>query len=471
MDGVTDDVPHNTDSDGYPNVFKLERNDDGLWLNDNWAKPDNEWNPDNKFVFRLRNSFLSRGLHVAVFLFGIAEIFLPTAEHLSRFLQLQRNVFAVLVGNKLAFPCDRNEEFECVQNQDAVGYLFRFLLLFGKISDIRKLEQIEKFIYHNIISTENLLAAWREFLRNKRGRKDIERFSLHLTDNILALHRELFDKTYQHGPYKAFRINDPKPRDIHKATVRDRLLHHAIYRILYPYFDPKFIFDSYSCRRVKGTHRAINRFRDDARKVSRNHTRTVWVLKCDIRKFFANINHQILGNILKKHIKSGNTILLLSKVVRSFHTKDRPDIGLPLGNLTSQLLVNIYMNELDHFLKREMKVAHCVRYADDFVILHESKEYLENLLPKLSEFLETRLKLSLHTDKVFIKTWASGVDFLGWVHFPHHRIPRTSTKKRMFRNLRQKQAESSVASYLGLLSHGNTHDLRERVKEEFPPEE
>lgn len=97
MDGVIDDASHNTDSDGNPNVFKLERNDDGLWLNDNWAKPDNEWNPNNKFVFRLRNSFLFRGLHVAVFLFGIAEIFLPTAEHLARFLELQRNVFAVLV--------------------------------------------------------------------------------------------------------------------------------------------------------------------------------------------------------------------------------------------------------------------------------------------------------------------------------------------------------------------------------------
>ena len=130
----------NTDSDGNPNVFKLERNDDGLWLNDNWAKPDNEWNPDNKFVFRLRNSFLFRGLYVAVFLFGIAEIFLPTSEHLARFFELQRHIFALLVGNEPAFPCDRNKEFKRVQNQNAVRYLFLFLLLFGKISDIRKLE-------------------------------------------------------------------------------------------------------------------------------------------------------------------------------------------------------------------------------------------------------------------------------------------------------------------------------------------
>ena len=317
--------------------------------------------------------------------------------------------------------------------------------------------------YDDIISVDNLLLAWREFLKNKRGRKDVQEFSTRLTDNILVLNRELTDKTYRHGGYTAFRINDPKPRDIHKAGVRDRLLHHAIYRVLYPYFDPKFIFDSYSCRRIKGTHRALNRFRDHARSVSRNNKRTVWILKCDIRKFFANIDHEILDTILKKHIKSGNIILLLSKVVKSFHTEDRPGVGLPLGNLTSQLLVNVYMNEFDHFLKRKMKVEHCVRYADDFVILHEERKYLEDLLPRISEFLETQLKLSLHPDKVFIKTIASGVDFLGWVHFPHHRVPRTSTKRKMLKNMRRQPKVGSFASYQGLLSHGNTHKLQQKI--------
>ncbi|MEK7187336.1 MAG: reverse transcriptase/maturase family protein [Patescibacteria group bacterium] len=309
--------------------------------------------------------------------------------------------------------------------------------------------------------------AWREFLKNKRGRQDIEQFSIHLTDNILALHRELVDKTYRHGPYTAFRINDPKPRDIHKATVRDRLLHHAIYRILYPYFDPKFIFDSYSCRRVKGTHRAINRFREYARKVSHNHTRTVWVLKCDIRKFFATIDHGILDGILKRRVEDEDIVGLLREVVRSFHTSGKPGVGLPLGNLTSQLLVNIYMNEFDHFLKRELKIKYCVRYADDFVILHESRRYLEEVLPKISDFLETRLKLSLHPDKVFIKTIASGVDFLGWVHFSHHRVPRTSTKRRIFRNLDKNPREESLVSYRGFLGHGNTYELHKEISKRY----
>lgn len=314
-------------------------------------------------------------------------------------------------------------------------------------------------MYDNIISVENLLIAWREFLRGKRKRKDVGRFSLHLTDNILALHHELARKTYQHSPYRAFRVNDPKPRDIHKATVRDRLVHHAIYRILYPCVDSKFIFDSYSCRRAKGTHRAINRFREYARKVSLNHARTAWVLKCDIKKFFANIDHAILEDILKRRVGNKDVVELLSAVIESFNVKDRPGVGLPLGNLTSQLLVNMYMNEFDHFLKRELKIAYCIRYADDFVILHENKEYLEDILPKISAYLKTRLTLSLHPDKVFIKTIASGVDFLGWVHFPHHRVPRTSTKRRMFRKLKQKQSKPVVASYLGLLSHGDAHEL------------
>ena len=309
-----------------------------------------------------------------------------------------------------------------------------------------------------------MLSAWREFLRGKRKRKDIAEFSLNLTDNTLALHRELASKIYRHGQYQAFKINDPKPRDIHKATVRDRLLHHAVYRILYPYFDRKFIFDSYSCRYDKGVHRAINRLRKYARKISRNHTRTAWVLKCDIRKFFASIDHAILINILEQHIKDKDVIWLLNEVVDSFHTEGQPAVGLPLGNLTSQLLVNVYMNEFDHFLKRGLKVVYCIRYADDFVILHDDKKYLENILPKISAFLETKLKLSLHPDKVFIKTIASGVDFLGWVHFLRHRVPRTSTKKRMFKKLAQSNNPRSKSSYLGLLSHGNTYQLRQKIQ-------
>ena len=147
----------------------------------------------------------------------------------------------------------------------------------------------EKF--EKIASADNLLEAWREFLPGKRGKRDVQEFQLRLMDNILSLHTDLINGTYRHGGYQAFKISDPKPRDIHKACVRDRLVHHAIYRQLYPFFDRAFIADSFSCRDDKGTLAAINRFRSFAYAASKNNTRTCWVLKCDIRKFFANIDH------------------------------------------------------------------------------------------------------------------------------------------------------------------------------------
>jgi hypothetical protein len=139
-------------------------------------------------------------------------------------------------------------------------------------------------------------------------------------------------------------------------------------------------------------------------------------------------------------------------------------IGLPLGNLTSQLLVNIYMNELDQFIKRKLKIKYYIRYADDFVIFHEDRNYLENLIPQIAEFLETELKLLLHPGKVFIQTIASGVDFLGWTHFPHQRTLRTATKWRMFRRLEREFKPAMMASYSGLLSHGDTHKILVKMK-------
>ena len=282
-------------------------------------------------------------------------------------------------------------------------------------------------------------------------------FSVNFFDNILALRGDLVARTYSHGGYSAFKVNDPKPRDIHKASVRDRLMHHAIYRTLYPYFDRQFIYDSYSCRLGKGTHRAIDRFREYGRKVSKNGTRTCWVLKCDIRKFFASIDHTALKGILAKHIKDTDALLLLGTVIDSFSK------GLPLGNLTSQLLVNIYMNEFDQFAKRELKAKYYIRYADDFVFLGEDKTELERLLPMVAEFLDTRLKLSLHPDKVYIKTLASGVDFLGWVHFPKHRVLRTATKRRMLKRVAESSGPEKRASYKGILSHGNGYKLSKRA--------
>jgi retron-type reverse transcriptase len=287
-------------------------------------------------------------------------------------------------------------------------------------------------------------------------------FESQLVEHIVEIHRLLEAKMYVHGEYTAFNISDPKPRNIHKAIVRDRLVHHLVYRSLYWYFDRRFIYDSYSCRVNKGTHRALDRFQYFARKVSKNNTRTCFVLKCDIKKFFASIHHETLHMILERHIQDKDIRWLLKQVVSSFHTTEI-GVGLPLGNLTSQLLVNIYMHEFDMYMKQELKVKYYIRYADDFVIFSDDKMYLESVLASIEDFLEERLKLTLHPNKVSITTFASGVDFLGWVHFPYHRQLRSTTKRKVIRNMKGYPKPETVSSYRGLLSHGNTYTLQKKI--------
>jgi RNA-directed DNA polymerase len=332
------------------------------------------------------------------------------------------------------------------------------------------------YTFENIVSIENLLEAWKEFEKGKKNKKDVQEFSLRLMDNIFSLHKSLLQHTYNHGGYQAFKINDPKPRDIHKATVRDRLLHHAIYRVLYPFFDQTFIIDSYSCRLNKGTHKAINRFREFAHIISKNNTQIGWILKCDIRKFFANINHEILIKILKEYISDKSIIGLLENVIRSFNSS-KSGIGLPLGNLTSQLFVNIYMNKFDQFAKHKLKAKYYIRYADDFVIFSENREWLEKQIPLIRNFLDNELKLELHPDKIFIKTLSSGVDFLGLVNFSDHRILRTKTKRRMIKKLSEKRDlldkdlileksfNQSRQSYLGILKHGRGYKISRKIED------
>ena len=312
--------------------------------------------------------------------------------------------------------------------------------------------------YQEIISLENLLLAWTEFKRGKTKKQDVQKFELHLMDHLIDLHESLKAKTYVHGPYHAFKINDPKPRDIHKASVRDRVLHHALYRSLAPYFFARFIHDSYSCQDGKGVHRALKRFEIFSRRVSKNNTKQCFILKCDIRKFFASIDQDILMKTLEKYIVDQSVPNLLKVIITSLPT------GLPLGNLTSQLLVNVYMHEFDQFVKHVLKVKYYIRYADDFVIFSSDKQELVMFLTKIHFFLRLNLNLELHPDKVSIETLGSGVDFLGWVHFPDHRVLRTVTKRRMLRRVALRQGKfETLESYRGMLSRGNGWRLSKKL--------
>jgi hypothetical protein len=212
----------------------------------------------------------------------------------------------------------------------------------------------------------------------------------------------------------------------------------------------------------KGVHKALNRFRSFGLKVSRNNTKTVWVLKCDIKKFFASIDHEVLLEMLSAYIPDKNIMGLLETVIKSFNSGVSGK-GLPLGNLTSQLFCNIYMNEFDQYVKHKLKAKYYIRYADDFVFFSNSKIELLNIIPQIALFLERRLKLRLHPDKVFIKTMASGVDYLGWTHFPHHRVLRNVTKRRMFKGIKKRPKNPTLQSYLGLMKHGNTFGLKQEV--------
>lgn len=335
-------------------------------------------------------------------------------------------------------------------------------------------------VYNNlleqIISAENLFLAWDEFRRGKQAKADVMRFEWRLEENIFELQRELSTDCYKHGPYHAFYIADPKQRLIHKAAVRDRILHHAVFKVLNPVFEPSFIANSFSCRVDKGTHRGVKVLAKSLRQVSQNNTRPCYALKCDIFKFFASVDHTILTDILGQRIKDEYTLDLLREIIDSFESENQLSKGLPIGNLTSQLFANIYMNEFDQFIKHQLRIPHYLRYTDDFIIINDNPGFLKQLLPEVKQFLDDRLAISLHSQKVIIRKYAQGVDFLGYVILPHHILLRTKTRRRLETklSLRATQYANQVISaesfkqtwqsYLGVLSHANSYKLSQKLR-------
>lgn len=342
--------------------------------------------------------------------------------------------------------------------------------------------KIYKDIFEKIVSLENLFSAWNKFKSDKGKKKDVQRFEWELEQNIFQLHRELRTRTYKHHNYSSFFIRDPKQRHIHKAEVRDRILHHAIFRIINPIFEETFIAKSFSCRVGKGTHKGIIALEKMIRKESKNYSKCCYILKCDVSKFFDTIDHRILMNILKKRIKDKNALWLLREVIESF-SSSKSDIfnikGVPIGNLTSQIFANIYMNELDQYIKQGLKIKHYARYTDDFVIVSEYPKHLHCVLSSIKVFLREHLALELHPKKVTIQKYNQGVDFLGYISFPHYRLVRVKTKRRIFKKLRKRIIEHKAGmidrkslsqcfqSYLGVLSHANTYEFCKELKNQF----
>ncbi len=323
-----------------------------------------------------------------------------------------------------------------------------------------------------------MFQAWEEFLKGKKHKVDVGIFERSLEDNIFSLYQKLKDKTYRHGNYQEFYVRDPKMRHIHKACVQDRVVHHLVSKTLEEIFDPTFYAHSYSCRKGKGTHKAVQAFVKLSRKASRNNTSKLFVLKCDIKKFFANVDHVVLLSLLEKKIHDKDFLNLLDEIITSFKT-ETDSRGMPIGNLTSQLFANIYMDPLDQYIKHNLRAKYYIRYADDFVIMSNNQEYLRDILSLVGQFLKEELKLTLHPNKIEIRDYYLGIDFLGYVIFPKFILPRTKTKKRIFRKLTEKAQKinegkaspeslnQALQSYLGYLSHCNSHKLSQEVKNQI----
>lgn len=276
--------------------------------------------------------------------------------------------------------------------------------------------------FDELVTKENLYRAWNDFVRSKRKRVDVNNFSILLADNLFELHDDLLSGKYQHGAYEEYMVCDPKKRIIHKASVRDRVVHRLVYNALYSYFDSKFFYDSYSCRVGKGTHKARARFRDFVNQASANYTKPCYILKFDIKKCFASVDQGILKQILQVHINDDKVFDLLANVVDSF------PVGLPLGNLTSQLFINIYLHELDYHIKQTLGVKYYLRYADDIVIVGRCEEDLRSSMVSIRTFLENTLRLQVH--KIIVCSVYSGVDVVGEVFFPTYTTLRQSTVRR-----------------------------------------
>jgi RNA-directed DNA polymerase len=261
-----------------------------------------------------------------------------------------------------------------------------------------KIIETNNEVYNKIISVRNLHLAWKKAKKGKTKRLCVIGFNKNLASNLFRLNKELIENTYLPKPLITFTLRDPKTRKISKSSFRDRIVHHAIVNIIEPIFDKSFIYDSCANRIGKGNLSALKRFDKFKRKVSKNNNRKCFVLKADIKHYFQEVNHDVLLKLLKRKIKDENFLKLVEKILNNFDSEIRGK-GMPLGNLTSQFFANVYLNELDYFVKHKLKIKYYLRYVDDFVILHENEEQLKEWKTQIDEFLRQELKIELHPDK------------------------------------------------------------------------
>jgi len=319
-------------------------------------------------------------------------------------------------------------------------------------------------LFKNIISYSNLLNAYIKTIKGKSNNYNALKYNLKAYENLYCLKNSLKNQTYNPGDYKQFYVYDPKLRLVSAPTFEDRIVHNAVCNYIEPIFDKFFIYDSYACRKGKGIHVATKRL-----KYILNKPDTNWALKCDILKYFASVDKDILLGLLEHKIADKQLIYLLQKIIYSYNP------GIPIGNITSQLFANIYLNQLDQYVKHCLKVKYYLRYMDDFLIIVDTKEQAYKILQDIKEYLENNLKLKLHPKKVRIFKTTTGVDFVGYVVFKTHVRIRSKNVRKFKQKLRKitkychkhgvikNSFKSGIYSWIGYAKHANTFSLRTRL--------
>ena len=324
-------------------------------------------------------------------------------------------------------------------------------------------------LYEQICEFNNLYLAYLKARQCKRYRREVLLFSRNVEEELLVLQEELLTGAYKTGKYFRFTIYEPKRREISALPFRDRIVHHAICNIIERLFENKFIKDSYACRRLKGSHAGSARLTEFLRR-SRRMWGKVYCLQADVSKFFPSVDHDAMKSIIRKTIRCEKTLTLLDAIIDSVETER----GMPIGNLTSQIFANVYLNELDHFVKEKLQARFFIRYMDDFLILHHEKSQLHFWKMEISSFMKRVLNLDLNP-KTAIYPVNQGVDFLGYRTWATHKLLRKRNILNMKRKLRRlaglyqknltnlESITPVIASWRGHAKHANSHNVVSRV--------
>lgn len=356
---------------------------------------------------------------------------------------------------------------------------------------------------------KDLFYAYYDARRNKRNTINQLKFEINFESSLINLYESIVTRSYSPERSICFIVQKPVKREIFAADFRDRVVHHLIYKYISPIFEKIFINDSYSCRKGKGTHYGIKRIDHFIRSCSQNYRQDCYILKLDIRGYFMAMNKTLLYEKVEQGLQKHRNktafdmplvMYLIEKTIYNdptnnciikgkkedwqglprtkslFHAKE--NCGLPIGNLTSQLFGNVYLNDFDHFVKRDLRIRYYGRYVDDFVLVHSSKHFLQSCIEDIKSYLKENLFLDLHPDKVYLQHYSKGVQYLGAIIKPHRIYVANRTKGNFFEAIekqnkvvrenkptKEEQAafQSSMNSYLGIMKHYKTYKLRKAM--------